>query len=73
MKNGCFSETFSTDWHIIQAGYVLYEAGTEFVYIVEVRILYEHGPVHVRFVVDKMVLGQFSLEYFCLVLLESFC
>jgi len=37
MNNGCFSETFSTDWHIMQAGYVLCEAGTEFVYIVEMR------------------------------------
>jgi len=69
MNNGCSSETFSSDWHIMQAGYVLCEAGTEFVYIVEVRLMYEPGPVRVRFVVDKMALGQFSLEYFCLAML----
>jgi len=57
----------------MQAGYVLYEAGTEFVYIVDMRLVCEPGPVHVRFVVDKMAVGQVSLEYFCLALLRSFC
>ena len=41
--------------------------------VVGMRPVCEPGPVHVKFVGNKMALEQVSLDYFCLALLGSFC